>query len=110
MKVELEKLRLALTGIDERICIGIPETKNSFRHKHDVTNDFIKAVIEWGGGFRRTINCSDGKKYEVAVSEKKSAVRQIYSRTEIIKMLENAVRDRIGENVSVDKWSKKNLK
>ena len=69
MKVELEKLRLSMTALGEKVCVGIPEKDNiSFKCKHDVTNDFIKAVIDWGGGYKRTITAGD-KKWEVSVKE-----------------------------------------
>lgn len=66
MKVELEKLRLGMTLIGERIVVGIPDKDNvSMKVTHDLTNDFIKTVIEWGGGFKRVIKKSDGTKYEI---------------------------------------------
>ena len=69
MKVELEKLRLSMTALGEKVCVGIPEKDNiSFKCKHDVTNDFIKAVIDWCGGYKRTIT-GGGKKYEITCKE-----------------------------------------
>lgn len=71
MKVELEQLRLGMTAIKRRIYIGIPEKDNaSFKHQHDVTNDFIKTVIDWCGGYKCTI-AGGGKKYEITCKEKK---------------------------------------
>ena len=69
MKVDLEKVRLSVTAITEEVCVGILEKDNlSFRHKHNVTNDFIKAVSDWCGGYKRTIN-GGGKKYEITCKE-----------------------------------------
>ena len=69
MKVDLEKVRLSMTAITEDVCVGIPDKDNqSFKHKHIVTNDFIKTVIDWCGGYKRTIN-GGGKKYEITCKE-----------------------------------------
>jgi len=69
MKVELEKVRLSMTAITEDVCVGIPSKDNkSFEHKHNVTNDFIKTVIDWCGGYKRTIT-GGGKKYEITCKE-----------------------------------------
>lgn len=70
MKVDLGKLRLGLTALGERICIGTPNKDNiSFKESHDVTNDFIKAVIDWGAGYSRKISCTDGTQYKITVEK-----------------------------------------
>jgi len=69
MKVELEKLRLSTTALGERVCIGISDKDGiSFKTKHDVTSDFIKAVIDWGGGYKRKITAGN-KCWEVTVKK-----------------------------------------
>jgi hypothetical protein len=69
MKVDLEKVRLSMTAMTEDVCVGIPDKDNqSFVHKHNVTNDFIKTVIDWCGGYKRTIS-GGGKKYEITCKE-----------------------------------------
>ena len=58
-----------MTAIGEKVCVGLPDKDGiSFKEKHDVTSDFIKCVVEWGGGYRRTITVGD-KKWEVVVKE-----------------------------------------
>lgn len=69
MKVDLEKVRLGMTALTEEVFVGIPERDNqSFKHKHNLTNDFIKTVIDWCGGYKRTI-VGGGKKYEIICRE-----------------------------------------
>ena len=71
MKVELSKIRIAKSALTDNVYAGIPAKDNiSFLHKADVTNDFIKAIIEWGAGFKRTIK-GGGKTYEITVKEVK---------------------------------------
>lgn len=70
MKIELEKIRLGVTGISQEIVAGIPESDNkSMKHHTNVTSDFIKCIIDWCGGFKRTIKGSDGRKWEITVKE-----------------------------------------
>ena len=71
MKVDLEKVRIGMVAITEDVCVGIPDKDNmSFKHKHIVTNDFIKTVIDWCGRYKRTIT-GGGKKYEITCKEVK---------------------------------------
>ena len=72
MKVELENIRLGMSAFYEQIHAGIPEKdRKSFRHKKNVTSDFIRCVIEWGGGYIRTVTGSDGRTWEITVKEVK---------------------------------------
>ena len=71
MKVELDKVRLSMSALTEEIFVGtLSNDGKSFKHKKNITNDFIKALIDWGGGYRRTITAGD-KKWEVTVKELK---------------------------------------
>ncbi|MEK7499781.1 MAG: hypothetical protein AAB649_04210, partial [Patescibacteria group bacterium] len=90
MKVELEKLRLAVTAVGKRVVIGIPDGAQAMKHKHDVTSDFNKALVDYGLNLRRSIS-GDGKNYEMAVTEDKDGLKQLYSRKEVIKKLTQAV-------------------
>lgn len=66
-QVDIEKLRLGLTLLLERICVGIPDKDNqSFRASKDVTSDFIKCLISWCGDRGRIIN-GNGERWEVTV-------------------------------------------
>lgn len=76
MKIELNDIRLGVTAITESINAGIPDKDNhSFKHSKDVTNDFIKCVIEWCGGFKRTIH-GNGKTWEITVKEVSSTPKK----------------------------------
>ena len=56
MKVELEKVRLSMSALTDTVYVGtIAKDGMSFTNKTDVTNDFIKAVIDWSGGGKRTV-------------------------------------------------------
>ncbi len=70
MKVELEKLRLAVTGVTESIVVGIPakDGKNMLDQK-DVTNDFVAAVILWCGTNGRIITASSGEQWDISVKK-----------------------------------------
>ncbi len=69
MKVDLEKLRLAVTALSDQVHVGIPEKdEKSFKDSVDITNDFIQCVIDWCSGYKRTIS-GCGKKYEITVRE-----------------------------------------
>ena len=69
MKVELEEIRLAVSAISKDVCVGtLNKDKIRFNNKKDVTSDFIKAVIEWGGGYKQII--TDGNdKWEIAIKK-----------------------------------------
>lgn len=72
MKIDLSEIRITKSALTDKIYAGtIAKDNISFEHKVDVTNDFIKAVIEWGAGFKRTIT-GGGKMYEITVREVKS--------------------------------------
>lgn len=46
MKVDLEKIRLAVTAITNTVVATIPNKDGlTMRHKHDVTSDFLKCII-----------------------------------------------------------------
>ena len=69
MTVDLEKIRLSITAITDTIVIGIPAKDNkSFIHKKDVTNDFIKTLIEWGGNYKRIVSGA-GSKWEITIKK-----------------------------------------
>ncbi len=70
MKVELSDICLAVTGVLENVVVGIPDKdKRSFKHQHDVTGFFIKAVMEKFGPNAVTKIKGGGKVYEITVRE-----------------------------------------
>jgi hypothetical protein len=47
MKVDIEKIRLAKSGMTDKVFAGVMSAKpNVWAHKVDVTNDFISCVIQ----------------------------------------------------------------
>lgn len=71
MKVDLEKLRVGLTGVTQDFVIGLP-TKDgrSMKEQKVVTSDVLAAIIDWGCGYVRTITDSAGGQYEIIVKKK----------------------------------------
>jgi hypothetical protein len=48
-KVELTKIRLAVTAVTKTIIATIPSKDGTTAlHKHDVTSDFLKCIIDYG--------------------------------------------------------------
>ncbi len=92
MKVELSKIRLAVTAITKSIVATIPSKDNkTMRHKHDVSSDFLKCIIDYGANQRWNITGGDegDKEYEVACIEKKGFKQALYTRNEVIKILKH---------------------
>lgn len=112
MKVELEKIRLAVSAINENVMVTIP-SKDGLRmlHKHDVTSDFLKCIIDYGANKRWNIagGDKDDKEYEVACVEKKGFKKVLYSRKDVIKLLSEVIKQDVGEKVNLEQWIKNNL-
>lgn len=68
MKVELDNLRLGISGIDEKCCVGIMDSKNSmlWKHKKEMHNDFLHAVVTCWTNKKQAIK-HDGNVYEISV-------------------------------------------
>lgn len=113
MKVELEKIRLAVTAISNNVVVSIPSKDGiTMLHKHDVTSDFLQCIIDYGANTRFNIigGGKDAKEFQVMVKEKNKYKNETFSRNEVIKFLSNAVKDGIGNETSVEQWIEKNLK
>lgn len=67
MKVELDNVVLGYSPLSEKIFAGIPLKEGQWRHKVNVTNTFIHAVIAKYGGHVTTIEDNDGNKWEITV-------------------------------------------
>lgn len=68
MKVELEDLRLGISGIAQECMVGIMDKKNDmlWKHKKNIHNDFIHSVVTCWKGKKQVV--SQGKdKYEISV-------------------------------------------
>lgn len=66
----IENIRIAKGAISDRVYAGyLNKDKQTWRQKHDVTNDFLAAVIERWVGYEETITSSSGKRYSITVRE-----------------------------------------
>lgn len=66
-----EQWRLAVAALSQKAYVG-RVSKDGTRFldgKQDVTNDFLKAVVDRFLGSETTITVSDGKAYKVVVTE-----------------------------------------
>ncbi len=70
MKVELEKLEMNISPLTDEVYVGIKEkNKDEWKHKVNLTNNFIGCVIQRWNGFKQTITSETGKKYVITVEE-----------------------------------------
>jgi hypothetical protein len=109
-KVELEKIRLAVTAITQNIVATIPSKDGiTMLHKHDVTSDFLKCIIDYGANKKWNIagGDKDDEEYEVACVAKKGYKRALYSRKDVRGLLAKFVADKGNKNT--DKWIEENL-
>lgn len=67
MKVELEKITLGYSPLSESIFVGVPLKDGQWRHKQDVTNAFVHAVLVKYGGAVTVVEDNDGNKWEITV-------------------------------------------
>ena len=115
MKVELSQIRLAVTAISKQIVATIPAKDGlTMKHKHDVSSDFLKCIIDYGKNTR--FNISGGAKgepeYQVIIKEKTGFKNEVFSRKEVVEFLKELFKE---TNISfkdefIDEFIKKNLK
>ena len=73
MKVELNDLQMNISPLTDEIFVGIQEkNKNEWKHKINLTNNFLACVIQRWNGYKQEIIRQDGKKYVVSVKEVKN--------------------------------------
>lgn len=73
MKVELDNIRLAHSPLSDKVYVGVLAASNGkkqplWKHKLDVTNDFISAVIARWEDHTETIGSGDSK-WEISVKK-----------------------------------------
>jgi len=70
MKVELEDLRLGLSALTQEAQVGILDKANSalWKHKKEIQNDFLYAVVQCWEGKTQTISNSKGT-WEIQVKK-----------------------------------------
>ncbi len=111
-KVDLEKTRLAVTAITKNIVVTIPSKDGiTMLHKHDVTSDFLKCIIDYGKNARWNIAGGDegDKEYEVACVETKGHKRALFSRKDFKELLVKAISDGVVDKLSAEQWMDKNI-
>jgi hypothetical protein len=71
MKVELDDITLSISPLTDEVFVGITRKgkPNEWKHKKNVTNEFLGAVVTRWKGFKQEIVTSEGKKFEVTVKE-----------------------------------------
>lgn len=66
MKVELEKLKMGHSPLTDKIFVGTIISEGVWRHKVDMTNDFISCVINRWDGQKEVISAGENK-WEITV-------------------------------------------
>lgn len=113
MKVELDDVRLGVSAISKEVYVTIPNKDNfTMKHKKNVHSDFLKCIIDYAKGTRFTIANADekGKEYQVGVIAKKNFVNALFTRTEVLELLSEAVRVGVGDEMSLEKFIEEKLK
>lgn len=67
MKVELEKITLGYSLLSDKVFAGIPLKEGQWRHKQDVTNSFIQAIISKFSGHVTVVEDNNSNKWEITV-------------------------------------------
>ena len=75
MKVELDDIRLAISALGKQCQVGIIDKKNPMllKHKKEIHNDFIHAVITCWEGKKEVFTQGD---YQYEVSVKKTKIKK----------------------------------
>lgn len=71
MKVELEELKMNISPLTDEVFVGITSkgNPNEWKHKVNLTNNFLSCVLQRWVGYKEEIINNEGKKYEVTVKE-----------------------------------------
>jgi len=77
MKVELDDLRIGISGIGQQCMVGILDKKYKmlWKHKKELHNDFLQAVVTCWGGKKQVIR-DDEYEYEISVKKTKKTSAQ----------------------------------
>ncbi len=68
--MDLTSIRIAKSALTDNVYAGfLDKDQISWLEKVDITNDFLKAVIERWAGFGQILNSSYGKSYYITVKE-----------------------------------------
>jgi hypothetical protein len=70
-KVNIEDIRIGISALTEEAQVGVldPKKASVWKHKKNVHNDFLQAVITCWKGKRQTITDPDGVQYEISVKQ-----------------------------------------
>jgi len=70
MKIELNDLVMNISPLTDEIFVGIQQkNKDQWKHKINLTNNFLACAIQRWNGYKQEIIGEDGKKYEVTIKE-----------------------------------------
>lgn len=111
-KVELTKIRLAVTAISKQICATIPnKAGNMMLQKHDVSSDFFKCIVDYGKNARFNIETEDksDESFQVIVKETCGFKRAVFSRQEVIDLFKKAKKEGVGKKISLEDWIEEKL-
>ena len=78
IRVKLEEVTLAVSALTKRVFVGsVNEEKGHFKHKKDITEDFIATAIAY---FKEKDYCdytfADGQKFRIMVHELEPATEE----------------------------------
>ncbi len=71
MKVELEDVQINFSSLTDEVFLGVAEKNrpHMWKHKKNVTSNFIACLIARNKGQVHTVTDQDGKSYEITVKE-----------------------------------------
>lgn len=68
--VNLKDIRIAKSALTDTVYAGFVEKQGTcWRNKIDVTNDFLRAVVDRWHGCSQNIICPDGSTFTVTVKQ-----------------------------------------
>ena len=66
--MKLDKLRIAKSAITDNVFVGEIGNDGSWKNKKDITDDFIKAVVDMYAGYRQVVR-GKNRTFEIIVKE-----------------------------------------
>jgi len=66
---DIEDLHIAKSAMTDRVYVGFPNSdKTAWNKKKDVTDDFVKAVVDVYGGYTTVFNLN-GDEYKLTLTK-----------------------------------------
>lgn len=79
MKVNLDDIRLGISAFGDQAQVGIPDKKrpNIWKHKKEIHNDFIHAVVTFWQGKEEVVSVPGADhEFVISVIKRKKAARK----------------------------------